>query len=531
MFKYKSFIGKIVKHADFLMLLTIIPVIISSLTCVRRDNPWDPINYIQTDACLPDSALTINFKTNALNLVSSAESLSTAAKRFNDTLSIDSILNKTIIDSNKNIASKNITMLKTNAVVDSLNRVQSIVDSLKLKSELSILLTNALSVSYIYDSAYYQINETLQKLYGTFIYSCPDNVSLIASFMDSVNDSLEAVDSIILLIKNRKNALSALIADSNAAYSIYNYRISLMNDTIKAYNDSINYLKQIQRYTQINTASDLQSSIGLAKAGDTLVLLQKNFVITTGGLSGFTNSGTSDSPIVIMGNPLDTTIISTVDGVVLSRNNYFVFRNITFTGSNNSGFKVSGSEGVKLDNCSFINNKLNGAEILDSKNIRMTDCKFLNNEKDGVRVSNSTDLNNQLWLTNVLVAKNKAYGLEIINTIIYGKNMTISNNGSSGVYIYTPSQYITIMQSLVTFNNGFGIYIPPQGEPLSIDNTSDIFGNTLGSISNDTIVSYSLRSVNPPYTDTLNNDFSIATGGLIDSLQQPPWEIIIGYRY
>jgi parallel beta-helix repeat protein len=531
MIKYKSFISK---RPAFLILVAACSVIMFSLSCIKRDNPWDPINYRQTaDACLPDSVLTQKYKSDITAIIDTAKILSDNALKFKDTITIDSIKTSEIFQSNGVKSDSNSIITKTNSYTDSINRTQSVTDSLKLKAYLDSITITTFSIVCNYYNLYCNFDTSIQKLYSSYISSCPDNVTYIQSFMDSINNSLAIIYLVILQTQNAFNEYKQKILDSAISDSIYNYRITQINDTIKKYNDSISFLKSIQYYTKINSDAELQSKIGQAQPGDTLVLLQKQFVIANGGISGFLNSGTPDSPIVIMGNPNDSTIISTEDGVVLSSNNNFIFKNLTFTGSSNSGFKVSQSSNVFLENCIFSNNNKNGIEILDSKNIHLNDCRVLQNSNDGIRVSSETAQTsvNQLYLTNVLIVNNTAYGIEDINTILYGKNLTISNNGSTGIYIYTPSPYIALTQSLITFNNGYGIFFPPQGDALSIDNTSDIYGNTLGVISNDSTSTYSVRQVNPPYIDTVSGNFSIAPGGIIDSLQQEPWNIIIGFRY
>ena len=534
MLKYKSFIHKMLNRVGFTHILFAVTAAIALLvTCIQRNNPFDPI-FTKTEVangCSLDSSLYKTFMADAKNVVVKTGALATQAQLFSDTLTSDSLRNQISIDSNKNISIKNQLTIMRNLTIDSANRKQPSVDSLQFKFTLTPVSSPDSFPFFGYTAAYRQFDTLLQKLYADFIFACPNNAVRIQSFIDSQKTQTALSYSTIESIGGRFNALSRTLNDAVIANYLYNHVVELMNDTISRYNDSLQFLKRVQRYTQIKTVADLQNSIRLAQPGDTLALLQKNFIISSGGISGLGNSGTIDRPIVVMGNPRDTTVITTQSGVVLSNNNYFNFCNLTFSGSINSGFKVTQSDGVKLVNCVFVNNKIHGIEILDSKIIQMTDCRILRNGVDGIRVSTQTGIiNNLLYLTNALIAKNGSHGIEVVNTNINARNLTVSNNGKSGLLISDPSQNVSIAQSLVTFNGAFGVSFPLQGEPLSIDNTTDIFGNGAGPISIDGITVFDYRKVNPPYTDTANGDFSIAPGGIIDSLQQQPWQIIIGYR-
>jgi hypothetical protein len=489
---------------------------------------YDPIN--QTADCSVSGLRTIQFKSAIDTIAIKAETLFSNAQSYSNALVMDSVKNQSLIDSNNNLTVKNKGIVLANLAIDSMNRVRTILDSLQFKSLLFSLSLSPLPPSFGYTAGLKNLSDSLASLWANFSGTCSIAIDENKSFIDMKMARMASIDTTIQLASMRATKLLIVRTDSIRADSTYNVGIALANDAISRYNDSLKFLKQSQRYTQIKTVADLQTAIKLAKPGDTLALLQKNFTISSGGISGLANSGTYEKPIVIMGDPSDTTVISTTTGVVLSNNNYFNFSNLTFSGSNNSGFKVTQSNGVNLENCVFTGNKIHGIEILDCQKIQLTDCRIMHNAVNGIRVSTQPGAFNQVYLDNVLVVNNDSNGIEVVNTNISAKNLTVSNNGRSGLYISDPAQNVFIVLSLLTFNSSFGISYPFQLPGLTLDNTMDIFGNAKGQVSTDSLNVYDYRKVNPPYVDAAHGDFSIASGGTIDSLQQPPWLIIIGYR-
>jgi len=550
MLKYKSFFTRMPKHGVFSFCLAALGFFLFiPLTCIQRDNLADPFvrgrNKPPQSSCAPDGIVTKNFQTAVLNTVAKAETLSVNVQRYNDTLTSDSLNLQTAIVSDIGIQSTNQIVIQTNLFIDSTNRKQLVIDSLRLKGFLDSLRMTLFTPTFGYDRAYQKLSDSLDSLWIFLNDTCPDAAIRNKIFINAQQSTIVNIHESIVATQKRNDTIASRIKRIVSSDSATNYEIGLMNKTIKSYNDSINELKRIQRYTQITTVDSLRSSLKIAKAGDTLVLLQQSFIIPSGGLTEFTNSGDSAHPIVILGDPRDGTVISTKTGVGLNQKKYFIFNNIHFTGSDNSGMKVNQSDGISFFNCSFYANGKYGIEIVDCKTIQMENCVITGNAGSGIRISTQPGSgDNFVHLTNILIVHNAGHGIDITNTPINCINLTISNNVGDGVYMNDPPLQLNILQSLVTFNRARGIWFPvSHPEKMNIF-YSDIFGNDSGAVALfsgsgvvSTIDSSSYLHVNPPYADTASRsttepgNFSIVPGGFIDALQQQmPGPIIVGYR-
>jgi parallel beta-helix repeat protein len=207
---------------------------------------------------------------------------------------------------------------------------------------------------------------------------------------------------------------------------------------------------------------------------------------------------------------------------------FFDIGNLTIRGSSESGIRVlNHSNNITLSNCTIENNKGYGLAVFTS-GITVSNCRILNNGEGGIQFNPSpTDF--RLNLNNVLIAKNSGIGISLTSPLADLKFVTISHNDSDGICIVSPSHsFLSIFSSIISFNRGFGIFRQDDsGAEGSIEiGPADLFGNSLGNLSDG--MSGAFLSIDPNFTDTLQNDYSIAPSGEIFNLETEG--LIFGYR-
>ncbi|MBD3243098.1 MAG: hypothetical protein GF331_21080 [Chitinivibrionales bacterium] len=504
--------------------------------CVERDNPWDPVNYTPRAASLdcsdPEQADPVrdSLEQFIAERQDSVRALAATLTAPRDSATAAANTNATVLDTNTAIRHRNELTQSHNDSVEARNdtitdvRDASLLDSLDTLISLRVVDTlssykyvrDAASIVFLRsDSAIAAVNS--RCLQGTIV-SDSARLALLAPF-DSV---VQLHDSIMLF---RRTVADAALDTNGATVVPYNATTTVYNAGVRAYNDSLRFLQHVYAYGQIADPAELETSLAGAQAGDTLVLAGGTFVTDI----RFNNSGTLDSPIVIIGQPSMTSVLRQSD-VVLSNNSSIRFENVVFHSSLSSGVKLeAGSQNVVFRRCWFESNATHGLELVDA-DARLIGCRILNNGGLGIRCASGLAPENRLNIHNTLIAHNRVGGIEALTVVIYMQNVTLADNGRDGLLLLDPELDLYIHNSLVTGNSRYGLrYESSLGgrHPLVI--VSTVFDlNTSGALAGVADSTVGILSLPVEYVDPSNDNYDIVPGSEVDRLEQQG--IVVGYR-
>jgi len=280
-----------------------------------------------------------------------------------------------------------------------------------------------------------------------------------------------------------------------------------------------------QSYYVTNSDSLMNHALN-AIAGDTILCAAGTFPVSI----RFTNSGTPDNPIVIMGTDSQTVFKPQPgNGILfLSSRHSIHFSRITFDSSFASGAKIEDSSyDIAFSDCIFQNNVSDGLEIVDS-DVRIVNCRFLRNALAGIRINGNGSGTPGAVVTNALVAHNTQNGIIVTAAPLTLLQSTISNNGKSGITLTTPAGDVVIKRSIVSFNAGAGLSgLWAAGTANLAVDSLDIFGND-SALSLSPPVAFTTWTSDPLFTDTSNNDYKAGIASEVYALEQQG--IIVGYR-
>jgi hypothetical protein len=278
--------------------------------------------------------------------------------------------------------------------------------------------------------------------------------------------------------------------------------------------------------TVVSNADTLAAKIFQASAGDTIVVAPGVYHVSL----RFTNNGTADRPIVVLGRGSGPILRAqpTLGILYLSAQHFIRFKNMTFDSSNASGAKIeNGCADIVFSDCAFIDNIIDGLEISDS-DVRVSHCTFLQNGKAGVRINGDASGSHTVTLDNALFAHNVQEGLAVIAAPITVSRSTISDNGGNGITITTPAGMVVIKTSILSFNAGDGIsgLWDAATAQLSLDSL-DIVSNQ-AALSLNPVVSPEYWTWDPMFADRNTGDYSVGSASEIYRLEQQG--VMIGYR-
>jgi hypothetical protein len=527
--KNKSFSISAVIYSVKLLTLFILFILYNN--CIKRDNPWDPLNYNKiVSKCSPDSINAFQDTVKSI-LHRNMDSLNIIVLAFNYTLFSLDLEKKTRLESNSIILDSNNAIKERNASIEILNNIPKSVDSLEIQTFLDTLVSfpSDFSIKSFFFS--YRILDSL-KLISLFNSACHDDKDTFEESCWSLfSQSAIPVKAMTDSLMSRKNSYEF----ENSEILGFNFLILEQNSLIQSYNDSIIKKKWIYR-TQAFPHITSGDSIG---SGDQLKLLMQNalpgdtFIIegvfSLGGhwqLSSI--HGTASNHIGLLGNPWSSTVLSAQSGIFIDSSEYIDISNITIKGSFGSGLKLENqSNNITLNHCIMEQNNGYGIDI-SSSGVSLDNCTILNNAKGGIQfVPQPTNFH--MNLTNVLIVKNNGFGIDATTPLADLKFVTISNNDSDGIHIVSPiNSAISIFNCIISFNKGFGIFrtdVTPNG---TINfGLLDLFQNKSDNLSSG--IDGSPLNVDPCFSDTGINDFSIRSTGIIYDFQTQQ-NTIIGYR-
>lgn len=512
------------------------------ISCINRNNPFDPLNFHPDIIVLnPDSIKHIRDSTNKfISEKIALYSYSATFDSISENLKNDSTANGIIVKDNNNTHKRNDSLKINNNKIEVFNDTVSsqamliekdFLDTLKwmklsdtmqqttLRQIKNTLLTQKNYIRMYIDSinaAYFIVSKS--KLDS--IYSNEDKDSILQIF-DSTTAICESFIEDIIIINQMVNDTN------NISISPYNSDIRTTNLALRAYNDMIKFKRENFKYTIISTVDSLKNKLLYATAGDTFVLAKGVF---TRPSIRFLYSGTLQNPIVIRGQPDMSSVLSIPD-ILLSGNGYIQFYNIVFTGAGISGVKAENISGpISFMNCNFEKNARDGIEIIDSE-VHLKNCRILNNGSCGLTISSSGNGSSEVDIENSLIAHNQFHGIQVTSTPIYLHNVTISDNGQNGIHLNNPERNLRITNSLITYN-AYGIYYESgfNGNMIFSINNSDLYGNTDDEIHGTFSWSLDYWTMQVAYVDRASDDYSIVIGSLIDQMEKQSLPIKVGYR-
>jgi hypothetical protein len=282
----------------------------------------------------------------------------------------------------------------------------------------------------------------------------------------------------------------------------------------------------------------------VAKAGDSLVIGAGLFPVDL----RFTNSGTPDSPIVVRGYPGMRTVLTPMvdkDGkkststMILSGRSHIRFEDIVFRGGGISGAKLeNGCRSISFRRCTFDSSAQFGLEVIDS-DVDMQDCRLLANGK-GARLQGKEEAAYRIRLQNVLVARNLGHGLETVTPWGEILNCTVADNGGEGIRVNSPRRELTISNTIVSGNSGYGIFREAENgfQDLLHVKVSDVWGHDLDRDwylqGLDSARAAALKganlSVDPQYQDPARLDYRPRPGSVLAGYESQALPIVIGWR-
>ncbi|MDQ3001853.1 MAG: right-handed parallel beta-helix repeat-containing protein [Fibrobacterota bacterium] len=512
------------------------------ISCIDRSNPFDPLNLG------PQAAAEVRVENRAGldSLTGAAAAFAIHAKEYTGLFSADSVANDSILKGNSSVRADNDRTREHNLSVAESNRIQVVVDSMKLKAGFAFLDTLRPYGPY----PEFQVRLTGLQLQAAalavFIASVNGKkVPLVvynSAFIDSVFTPYRRDSLAYARIHAGIESGNAAVAAANADLKAYNAIREDDNRAVAVYNDSIDFIKKTQNKNIIVRADSLQALTFVAKAGDSLYLGAGSFNVDL----RFTNSGTVDSPIVLRGSPGMTTILKGVDkngtlngsvGILSNRAN-IRFEGIVFRMGGVSGMKVeSGSRNISFRNCRFDSSGQWGVEAIDS-DLEMIDCRVLGNG-GGIRTTSTPNSDLRIRLVNNLVAGNRGHGLEAVSPMGEVSNCTFSDNTGEGIRVNSPLRALTIANSIVSSNLGTGIF--REATSLNQDGfivkECDIWGNREADwnlLNMDSTRAENLKKANlnvkPEFIDPSSFNYALKPGSVLADYEARTLPVVIGYR-
>jgi hypothetical protein len=510
--------------------------------CIERSNPFDPINGGAEAAAeirkqdLP--ALTV--------LMDAGSPFTAFLKSEKERLALDSAANAAVERANAGVRDADLLVRSANAAVEAYNLVQTAVDSLRFMARYGSQDTLAL---YVLHADFAATRSALQDR-ARSVSRHMDSVNEIrfplivygAVFIDSALRPFARDSAVFARMQADVDAANAAVRDGNAAVRAYNDARAADNQSVKDYNESIDFRKRTKDVDVIVRSDSLQATTFVAKAGDSLFLGPGTFNVDL----RFTNSGTPDSPIVVRGYPGRTTIIrpSVIGGgsnnsLILTDERKFIrFESLVFRGGVEGNVKLEGkASNISFRNCLFDSSKGPGLEAYDS-DMELTDCEVRANAGHGVRVAGGITPGKRMRFTNVLFVRNGGAGLEGTSQYLELRNCTLANNGTDGIQLISPAQKIDITNSVIAWNNRFGINrqaVVDNQELLSVAE-SILFRNGVNwgldamEAGRKEALIQANPIVDPGFIDTLSFNYNPKPGSFLDASEKLALPVVIGYR-
>ena len=495
-----------------------IPVLfLLHVACIEQNNPWDPINGCHPDQISEyrrDLTIVINTIRNKSVYYFTdfmvTDSIYQARQQIN--LSRDSE-NAIVDDTISAIRTYNTAIEEQNSGCENAAYKQVFPPELRLTGMAAVSNDLLKTIRSRLESD----KNSIDSIYLITKQLCSKNELLSPAFINSLDNlyisDLRQFDSLITVI----DQYMIWVKNTNQKIQDSHRSIDRENGLITAYNNNISFCKQ-ERFSEPEI---IQAFIDSMKAGDTLPLDTGTILLDQFSLRG---KGKNNSRIVITGAPAMSTVLVSSNVSVENCIN-IEFKDITIT-------DTEGQEGIKLlsnngpiifTHCLFTGNAAYGLEASGTNNIRLIDCIFINNGisgNDSLQRAGLRLLGGDIEMTNVLIADNKGFGIDVYEARVSITRGTIAGNTLDGIrYIGTQSKgWVNLFSSIVAFNGSYGIYRQPEEttQDITFDalNTNRFYQNHLGPLGGDpTIIAgneglYAIAD--PQFVDTGSGDYHIS---------------------
>jgi|GEM_PF-5272965 len=488
------------------------------LSCIERDNPWDPYNGCHPTLELPDIIMryTELIETARQEVILddyTIESMSAAfILRQND--------NNTLIQKNDSALQRIASAIAANSQVETANLSAPDCNSAALKSIIrpdTLLNLNAATGSKAYRDALAIKRHYVDSLVNEALLECPRQMVLADEYIDSIyaffDRRLTSWDSLLGDI----SSFNIAVRDSNIQIENVNRSLFSIDSATRIYNDSIIFC----RMPLITDPEEIGHRIDTIKPGETIALGIESVRVEN---FYFKKKGADRTWTKVIGMPTTRTVISS-ERVEIDSSVFLWFENLIFENIDNGvGARILGSsDSIVFSNCVFRDNDAYGLEASGCLNIVLESCEFLRNgnaqgpqdEFAGMRISECRGVIN---IVNMLSAANRGFGIDINRSEVRLARGTICCNTLDGVR-YTgqvSTGSFVSLSSIFAFNGGFGVYRNSEHTTTDIFVKSSqynrFFENVAGEMGGDLEIAEENKpfiSTNPMFRDTLNNDYRI----------------------
>src|SRR5690606_22359725 len=161
------------------------------------------------------------------------------------------------------------------------------------------------------------------------------------------------------------------------------------------------------------------------------------------------------------------------------------------------------------------------------------------NNGGGIRATGIQGEDATFILLNNLIAQNRGRGLEALSAGGFIENCTFSGNAGEGIYIRSPTQSLSIRNSIVSSNLIAGIWREPTTwvpNSLTVQYT-DVWGNdpvdwNLSGITTEQVAEVMATNYNfaPEFVDPANFNYVLKPGSELADWEVNPPYLKIGYR-
>jgi hypothetical protein len=427
---------------------------LTSLTCISRNNPWDPVN-----GC--SEAIKAEYRRDVDDAIRASIVRTQSIMQKFDLFLAGFTSGSQHADS----------LLKVNdSIRGTLDQISLHNDSLRLSNNsLACSLTSTLDTFGLLDTVKLYFPDSITQFSEMFRF---DSL-LVLSEIETGNKRClpsgiftekqrEYLCLPLVEFSRRKDSLQQIqhsyikrFADTNLSIGKANDSLLVLNAKIRKYNDSIMTSQLFCKKNQVVNIDTLEKRPSTLKPGDTLFIGAATF---TSGNFKFFNSGDSLKKIVVIGSPYMNTVF---DGMsfVLSASKNIIFENLVIQNAkDSSGVRIEGfCENITFRNCIIRNNTKCGIEASVSY-LDMVNCQIYGNKQDGIYIEKGQTAIPRLIVSNLLIVRNGRYGIYSLNTGVTIEKTTISDNDAGGVNLNDPEEQTLFSFVNISYNKNFGVY-------------------------------------------------------------------------
>ena len=496
-----------------------LPLIVS-LSCIERDNPWDPYNGCHPVEELPvlreryrQSLDSILVRIQPLSdwVDSTEQSFFNRRDRNEEAFSRNIKIDDTVCayrTYNDSIIAAYNEHLDCSQVGEPKNIIQRLSGMLPVSSIGDHIEERVTSLDMLHMRADSVIAEARSK--------CPKNDVLSPVLVDSVTTLFDSLHTSWQTFDVTVKRYQEWVLDTNAI-------IDSVNSAWQSLNESINGFILFCRYDPLTDTAEMQTAIDSAVAGDSIIIASGEFHINDFLLF---EQGSDSAWIYFIGDPTQRTEIHSARVEVSGCSN-IRFENMVFSemGNGNGVQLLSGTDSVTFINCIFTDDTSYGLNANDCPDLHLhlENCRFTFNGKadaddiasrGGIRISRS----GKITATNILVAQNFGHGIDIVESNISITNGTISDNVLDGIQFTSPAanrDTLIATSTLFTFNGRNGITRNDENTIQDVfikDRDNYFFGNTQKPLEANSITieaNTPISSADPHFIDRDDGDYRI----------------------